>query len=50
MLTKKYQILVGFLKETDYNEKISEIESKIPSTSGLATTAALKIRYLVLAI
>ena len=29
------------MKKTDYNAKITEIESKIPSISGLATTAAL---------
>ena len=28
-------------KKTDYNAKISEIQSKIPSISGLATTSAL---------
>ena len=28
-------------KRTDYNVKISEIENKIPSSSGLATTATL---------
>ena len=27
--------------ETDYNAKITEIESKIPSVSGLATNSAL---------
>ena len=37
---KKYVILVNLLKKTDHNAKISEIESKIPSISGLATTAA----------
>ena len=29
------------LKKTDYNIKITEIESKIPSISRLATNAAL---------
>ena len=29
------------LKKTDYNVKISEIENKIPSISGLATNSAL---------
>ena len=29
------------MKKTDYNSKISEIESKIPSISGLATTSIL---------
>ena len=28
-------------KKTDYNAKISEIESQIPSSSGLTTTSAL---------
>ena len=41
------------LKKTDYNSKISEIEGKIPSLSGLATNAALlqlKIKYHMLVI
>ena len=29
------------LKKTDYNAKITEIEDKIPSISGLSTNAAL---------
>ena len=29
------------VKKTDYNAKITEIEGKIPSVSGLATNAAL---------
>ena len=33
-------ILVGLLKK-DHNAKNTEIEGKIPSTSGLATNAAL---------
>ena len=41
MQTKKFLILVDLLKKTDYNAKITEIESKIPSISGLATTAGL---------
>ena len=41
MQTKKYLILVEVLKKTDYNATITEIETKIPSISGLATTAAL---------
>ena len=32
---------MGLLKKTNYNTQISEIKGKIPSTSGLATTAAL---------
>ena len=31
----------GLVKKTDYNPKISEIEGKIPSISGLATNSAL---------
>ena len=35
-------MLVGFSKkQTDYSPKITEIESKIPNVSGLATTSAL---------
>ena len=40
MQTKRFQILINLLK-TDYSVKITEIESKIPSTSGLATNSAL---------
>ena len=32
---------MGLLRKTDYNAKITEIEGKIPSISGLATNAAL---------
>ena len=31
---------MDLLKKSDYNAKISEIESKIPSISGLATMSA----------
>ena len=31
----------GHVKKTDYNTKITEIEGKLPSISGLATVAAL---------
>ena len=41
MQTKKFLILVGLLKETDYNSKITEVEGKMHSISGLATTSAL---------
>ena len=34
---------VHFLKKTDYNTKITEIEGKIFTITGLATTAALNI-------
>ena len=37
----KFLILVSFLKKADCNAKISDIEGKIPSISGLATYAAL---------
>ena len=41
MPTKRFLILVNLLKKTDYNAKITEIESKIPSISSLATNSAL---------
>ena len=54
MKTKKAADTSGVLvKKIDYNAKITEIEDKIPSITGLATTSALtalKIRYLMLAI
>ena len=53
MQTKRFRILVELLKKLDYNSKISETESKIPSISGLATTSeltALEIKYLILAV
>ena len=31
---KKYLILVGLLKKTAYNDKITEIEGNIPSITG----------------
>ena len=34
-------VISGLVRRTDHNEKITEIESKIPSISALATTAAL---------
>ena len=34
-------MLVAWLKKTDFNAKISEVEGKIPSISGLATSSAL---------
>ena len=40
MQTRKYLTKV-LLKKADYNAKITEIEDKIPSISGLATNAAL---------
>ena len=54
MKTKKAADTSGVLiKKIDYNAKITEIEDKISSITGLATTSALtalKIRYLMLAI
>ena len=34
-------MLVAWLKNTDFNAKVTEIEGKIPSISGLATNSAL---------
>ena len=34
-------MLVVWLKKTDFDSKIKEVESKIPSISGLATNSAL---------
>ena len=41
MQTKKFLIPVDLLKKTDYNSKITAINGKIPSISGLATINAL---------
>ena len=41
MQTKKNPDTRGLLKKTDYNAKISEVESKIPIINGLATNSAL---------
>ena len=38
---RKFLILVFLLKKTDYNTKITEIEGKIPSISGLAINDVL---------
>ena len=38
---KKFPNISNFVKKLDYNTKISEIEGKIPSISGLATTSEL---------
>ena len=40
-LQKKIIQYYNLIKKPDYNTKISEIESKIPSITGLATTSAL---------
>ena len=34
-------MLVAWLKKTDFDAKITEIEGKIPSITGLATNSAL---------
>ena len=39
--TKKIPNTSGLVKKTDCNTKISEVESKISSISGLVTTSAL---------
>ena len=36
-------MLVAWLKETDFNAKVTEIEGKIPSITGLATNSALTV-------
>ena len=38
---KKYLILAAWLKKTDLNAKITEIEGKITSITGLDTNSAL---------
>ena len=38
---KKYLILGDLLIKTDYNTKLTEIESKMPSISGLVSTSPL---------
>ena len=40
-LGNKIPDTIGPVKKTDYNAKITEIEGKIPSISGLATNAEL---------
>ena len=40
-LTRKYLILVELSKKADYNAKITDIESKIPSITGSVNTTAL---------
>ena len=42
-LEKKIPGASKHVKKTDYNAKISEIEGKIPSISGLATTSVLTV-------
>ena len=40
---KKIPDISGLAKKTDYNAKITEIEGKIHSITGLATTVALTV-------
>ena len=40
-IEKKYLILVVWLKKTDFNTKVTEIEGKIPSVTGLAANLEL---------
>ena len=39
-LERKIPDTIGLVKKVDYNAKITEIEGKIPSISGLATNTA----------
>ena len=41
MYTKKVLMLVAWLKKTDFNTKVTEVEGKIPSITGLANNSAL---------
>ena len=41
MWIKKILDPIAFVKKTDYGSKITEIENKIPSISGLAANSAL---------
>ena len=43
MQIKKIAVTSDLVKKTDLNAKITEIEGKIPSTTGLATNAALTV-------
>ena len=52
-LTKKIPDASGLVKEVDYNAKITEIEGKIPSITGLATSTAsilitIEMKFLML--
>ena len=40
-LDKKVPDVSGWIKKTDFNSKISEVEGKIHIISGLATTSVL---------
>ena len=41
MWVKKFLMLVIWLKRTDLNAKITEVEGKVPSITGLASNSAL---------
>ena len=41
LIRKKTPDVTSLVKKTDCNAKVTEIESKIPSISGLATSSAL---------
>ena len=43
ILEKKKPHISGLVKKTDCNAKITKIEDKIPSISGLATSAGLTV-------
>ena len=40
-MDKKIPDISGLVKKTDFNSKITEVEGKIPSITGLATNSAL---------
>ena len=40
-MQKKISDISGFVEKTNYNAKVTEIEKKIPSITGLVTTVAL---------
>ena len=43
MQTKKFQMLLIWLKKADFKPKITKVESKIPSITGLTTDSALTV-------
>ena len=42
-IDKKYLMLLVWLKKTDFNTKVTEIEGKIPDVSSLVTKSALTV-------
>ena len=46
MLRKNIPNTGGLVKKTDYITKITEIENKIASITGLVTTTALRTKHL----